>query len=148
MLAQLLTVLAPASSFTVTLLPFVNEGSSLTAVTFTVTVAASESSVPSFTLKLKFPWPFPFPFDAEVYFTRFDPSLIVVPVELIAPPEYCVSVPLAGRLVIIYESASLSPSEPESVISFETSSKAETVCAVAVGATLVEAKGRLDENKP
>ena len=68
------------------MLPFVKEGSSFTAVTFTVTVAASESSVPSFTLKLKFPWPSPFPFDAEIYFTLLDPSLTVVPVE-IAPPE-------------------------------------------------------------
>ena len=72
----------------------------------------------------------------------------MVPVELIAPPEYCVSVPLAGRLVIIYESASLSASEPVSVMSFITSSFADTVCAVAVGATLLEAKGRVDENKP
>ena len=120
----------------------------MTAVTFTVTVAAPESSVPSFTLKAKFPCPLPFPLEAEVYFTRFDPSLTVVPVELMLPPEYCVSVPLAGRLVIIYESASLSSSEPESVMSFETSSKAETVCAVAVGATLLLEKGRLDDIKP
>ena len=100
MLAHPLTVWAPASSFTDWLLPFVKEGSSFTAVTFTVTVAASESSVPSFTLKLKFPWPFPFPFDAEIYFTLLDPSLTVFPVE-IAPPENWVSVPFDGRLVII-----------------------------------------------
>ena len=40
-------------------------GRSLTAVTFTVTVATSESTVPSFTLKAKLPWLFPLPFDAE-----------------------------------------------------------------------------------
>ena len=148
LLAQPLTVCAPASSFTVTLLPLVKEGSSLTAVTFTVTVAASESTVPSFTLKAKFPCPSPLPLDAEVYFTRFDPSLTVVPVELIAPPEYCVSAPLAGRLVIIKERSSPSASDPAKVIVFVTSSMAETVSAEAVGAVLLAENGRLDDINP
>ena len=101
LVAHPLTVCAPAFSFTATLLPFVNEGSSLTAVTFTVTVAASESTVPSFTLKAKFPWPLPLPLDAETYLTLFDASETVVPVELMLPPEYWVRVPLVGRPVII-----------------------------------------------
>ena len=40
-------------------------GASFTAVTFTETVAVSESVVPSFTVKVKLPYPSPLPFRAE-----------------------------------------------------------------------------------
>ena len=60
------------SSLTVTVWA-VATGSSLTAVTFTVTEAALEERFPdpsAVTIKVKLPCPLPLPFDAETYMTR------------------------------------------------------------------------------
>ena len=54
-----------SSAVDISLISLLTIGGSSTAVTFTVTVAASESTVPSFTLKSKLPCPLPLPFSDD-----------------------------------------------------------------------------------
>ena len=61
----LLSVESAASSLATSAIGLATVGGSSTGNTFTVTAAASESSVPSFILKAKLPCPSPLPFKAE-----------------------------------------------------------------------------------